>query len=140
MVGLSFDYGQRHTMELESAANVAKAMGLKKHVIAKIDLRVFGGSALTDDIDVPKGRSSDEMSEEIPVTYVPARNTIFLSFALAYAETQGATDIFIGVNALDFSGGNVMITATDGLGDVAINATGELVFNTAPRGYLTGRR
>ncbi|MCK5424649.1 MAG: 7-cyano-7-deazaguanine synthase QueC [Emcibacter sp.] len=104
VVGLSFDYGQRHTMELESAANVAKAMGLKKHVTAKIDLRVFGGSALTDDIDVPKGRSSDEMSEEIPVTYVPARNTIFLSFALAYAETQGATDIFIGVNALDFSG------------------------------------
>ncbi len=108
VVGLSFDYGQRHTLELESAARVAKKMGLKNHVTAKIDLRVFGGSALTDDIEVPKGRSSDEIAKkidgDIPVTYVPARNTIFLSFALAFAETQGASDIFIGVNALDFSG------------------------------------
>lgn len=112
VVGLSFDYGQRHTIELKAAARVAKVMGLTHHVTAKIDLRVFGGSALTDDIDVPKSRSGDEMSQkitndipgDIPVTYVPARNTIFLSFALAFAETQGASDIFIGVNALDFSG------------------------------------
>ncbi len=102
--GLSFDYGQRHTIELAAAARVAEMMAVKKHVTAKIDLRVFGGSALTADIDVPKGRSGDQMSEEIPVTYVPARNTIFLSFALAFAETQGVNDIFIGVNALDFSG------------------------------------
>ncbi len=104
VVGLSFDYGQRHTNELEAAARVATVMGLESHVTAKIDLRIFGGSALTDDIEVPKGRSSADMDKEIPVTYVPARNTIFLSFALAFAETQGASDIFIGVNALDFSG------------------------------------
>jgi len=108
VVGLSFDYGQRHTIELIAAARVAEVMGLTNHVTAKIDLRIFGGSALTDDIDVPKSRSGDEMSKnitsDIPVTYVPARNTIFLSFALAFAETQGASDIFIGVNALDFSG------------------------------------
>jgi len=102
--GLSFNYGQRHTAELDSAAQVAKTMGLKKHVVAEINLRAFGGSALTDDIPVPKGRNSAEMSEDIPVTYVPARNTIFLSYALAYAEVLGATDIFIGVNALDYSG------------------------------------
>lgn len=102
--GLSFDYGQRHTIELESAAQVAESMGLKKHVVAEINLRAFGGSALTDDIPVPKGRNSAEMSEDIPVTYVPARNTIFLSYALAYAEVLEATDIFIGVNALDYSG------------------------------------
>ncbi|WP_339864995.1 7-cyano-7-deazaguanine synthase QueC [Paremcibacter congregatus] len=102
--GLSFDYGQRHTIELDAAARVAETMGLAKHVTAKIDLRVFGGSALTADIDVPKGRDEDHMGDDIPVTYVPARNTIFLSFALAFAETQGANDIFIGVNALDFSG------------------------------------
>lgn len=108
VVGLSFDYGQRHTQELEAAVRVARKMGLKNHVTAKIDLRVFGGSALTDDIDVPKGQNSADIAAqtegEIPVTYVPARNTIFLSFALAYAETQGSSDIFIGVNALDFSG------------------------------------
>lgn len=108
VVGLSFDYGQRHTIELKAAARVAKVMGLTHHVTAKIDLRVFGGSALTDDIDVPKSRSGTEITNDIPgdipVTYVPARNTIFLSFALAFAETQGASDIFIGVNALDFSG------------------------------------
>ncbi len=104
VVGLSFDYGQRHTIELAAAVRVAKVMGLEKHVTVKIDLRVFGCSALTDNIEVPKGRSGAEMAEEIPVTYVPARNTIFLSFALAFAETRGASDIFIGVNALDFSG------------------------------------
>ena len=102
--GLSFDYGQRHTLELDAAKRVAETAGVKHHVVAKIDLRAFGGSALTDDIPVPKGRDEGEMSEDIPVTYVPARNTIFLSFALAFAEVQGAKDIFIGVNALDYSG------------------------------------
>ncbi|MBL4602452.1 MAG: 7-cyano-7-deazaguanine synthase QueC [Emcibacteraceae bacterium] len=102
--GLSFRYGQRGSYELDAAAAVAKAMHIKKHVIIDIDLRAFGGSALTADIDVPKGRTTDEMEDEIPVTYVPARNTIFLSFALAYAETLQSDDIFIGVNALDYSG------------------------------------
>lgn len=101
---LSFRYGQRHTVELESAQRVARALGAAQHVIADIDLRAFGGSALTDDIAVPKSRSLEEMSDSIPVTYVPARNTIFLSFALAWAETLGASDIYIGVNALDYSG------------------------------------
>ena len=101
---ISFRYGQRHVIELESAVAVAAALGAKGHVIADIDLRVFGGSALTADIAVPKGRSATEMGGGIPVTYVPARNTIFLSLALAYAEVLGASDIFIGVNALDYSG------------------------------------
>lgn len=101
---LSFFYGQRHSWELECARRVAAASGVKDHRIAQIDLRIFGGSALTADISVPKGRSLDQMSENIPVTYVPARNTIFLSFALAWAEVLGSSDIFIGVNALDYSG------------------------------------
>ncbi len=101
---LSFDYGQRHRVELLAAGRIAEQLGVKEHRIVKIDLRVFGRSALTDNIDVPKGRSKDEMSREIPVTYVPARNTIFLSFALAYAEVTRASDIFIGVNAIDYSG------------------------------------
>ena len=101
---LSFSYGQRHSIELEAAERVAKSMDVAEHKIANLDLRLFGGSALTDDIDVPKDRSQDEMEADIPVTYVPARNTIFLSFALAYAEVTGAKDIFIGVNALDYSG------------------------------------
>jgi 7-cyano-7-deazaguanine synthase len=101
---LSFRYGQRHKVELESAARVAEAMGVAEHVIADIDLRRFGGSALTGDIEVPKHRGLDEMSDGIPVTYVPARNTVFLSFALAWGEVLGAGDIFIGVNALDYSG------------------------------------
>ncbi len=101
---LSFRYGQRHVHELVAADAVARALGAVKHVIAQIDLREFGGSALTADIAVPKGRSSAEMGHGIPVTYVPARNTVFLSFALAWAETLGASDIFIGVNALDYSG------------------------------------
>lgn len=102
---LSFRYGQRHSVELQAARRVADAVGVAGHVVADIDLRVFGGSALTDDIDVPKHDSAAELTEgEIPSTYVPARNTIFLSFALAYAETVGASDIFIGVNALDYSG------------------------------------
>lgn len=101
---LSFSYGQRHKWELEAAARVAQAAGVAQHRIVAIDLRAFGGSALTDDICVPKGRALDELSHGIPVTYVPARNTIFLSFALAWAEVLEASDIFIGVNALDYSG------------------------------------
>ncbi len=101
---ISFRYGQRHSVELEAADHVVKHLGVTEHKTAELDLRLFGGSALTADIDVPKDRSDDDMSHDIPVTYVPARNTIFLSFALAYAEVIGAKDIFIGVNALDYSG------------------------------------
>lgn len=101
---LSFDYGQRHAIELEAARRVARSLGAREHKTAVIDLRIFGGSALTDNIEVPKGRGNEEMSAAIPVTYVPARNTIFLAFALAYAEVRGASDIFIGVNAIDYSG------------------------------------
>ena len=101
---LSFDYGQRHRVELEAAARVAQALGAARHVVARIDLRQIGHSALTDELAVPKGRSTQEMSDGIPLTYVPARNTIFLSFALAWAEVLEAPDIFIGVNALDYSG------------------------------------
>jgi len=102
---LSFRYGQRHTVELEAAARVADAYGVRRHVIADIDLRVFGGSALTDDaIGVPHHASVEELASDIPITYVPARNTIFLSFALAWAETLGAADVYLGVNALDYSG------------------------------------
>tara|TARA_B100000579_G_C22723028_1_gene800378 strand:- start:357 stop:1043 length:687 start_codon:yes stop_codon:yes gene_type:complete len=101
---LSFRYGQRHEFELNSAKAVSKSMGIEEHVILDIDLRAFGGSALTDDIEVPKDRDEADITNEIPVTYVPARNTIFLSFGLAYAETLEANDIFIGVNALDYSG------------------------------------
>jgi 7-cyano-7-deazaguanine synthase len=101
---LSFAYGQRHAWELKCAKRVAAALGAVEHRVAEIDLRAFGGSALTDAIAVPKGRGPEEMAEGIPVTYVPARNTIFLSFALAWAEVLGANDIFLGVNALDYSG------------------------------------
>ena len=101
---LSFRYGQRHAVELEAARKVAASQGVRNHVVVDIDLRVFGGSALTADLDVPKHDSVEELTDQIPITYVPARNTIFLSFALAYAETLGAVDIFIGVNALDYSG------------------------------------
>ena len=101
---LSFDYGQRHLTELTAARDVADALGATAHRIAKIDLRVFGHSALTADIAVPKGRDDASMGQGIPVTYVPARNTIFLSFALAWAEVLESSDIFIGVNALDYSG------------------------------------
>lgn len=101
---MTFRYGQRHDTEIGCAKRIAKASGVAEHVIVDIDLRVFGGSALTDDIAVPKGRSIDEMGDGIPVTYVPARNTIFLSFALAWAETLRCEDIFIGVNAVDYSG------------------------------------
>jgi 7-cyano-7-deazaguanine synthase len=101
---LSFDYGQRHLVELEAAARVAKSLGAVEHRIARIDLRMFGSSALTDDLAVPKNRPQADMERSIPVTYVPARNTIFLSFALAYAEVVHASHIFIGVNAVDYSG------------------------------------
>jgi 7-cyano-7-deazaguanine synthase len=101
---LSFSYGQRHSSELAAAAEIAKRADVARHVVADIDLRTFGGSALTSDIEVPKDRPVDDDSDEIPVTYVPARNTVFLSFALAFAEVSGADDIFIGVNALDYSG------------------------------------
>jgi len=101
---LTFDYGQRHRFELEAARRVAAALGAERHVLTRIGLDAFGGSALTADIAVPKARSLAEMSEGIPVTYVPARNTIFLSFALAWAEVLESADIFIGVNALDYSG------------------------------------
>jgi 7-cyano-7-deazaguanine synthase len=101
---LSFRYGQRHSIELESAARVADALGVNKHLILDIDLRSIGGSALTDRIEVPKHSSEQEIGSAIPITYVPARNTIFLSFALAWAEVIGAQDIFIGINAIDYSG------------------------------------
>jgi 7-cyano-7-deazaguanine synthase len=101
---LSFDYGQRHRCELDAARRVANSLGVANHVIASIDLRVFGGSALTADIDVPKSRNLNTISSEIPVTYVPARNTIFLSMALGWCEVLEAQDIFIGVNAVDYSG------------------------------------
>jgi 7-cyano-7-deazaguanine synthase len=101
---LSFAYGQRHAWELECARVVASSMGAKEHRTVTIDLRAFGGSALTAEIDVPKGRAPEQMSGEIPITYVPARNTIFLSFALAWAEVIGCSDIYLGVNALDYSG------------------------------------
>ena len=101
---LSFNYGQRHKFEIEAAKSVAKSIGAKNHINLTIDLRAFGGSALTDDIKVPKERDANQIADEIPITYVPARNTIFLSFALAFAETIKSNDIFIGVNALDYSG------------------------------------
>ena len=101
---MSFNYGQRHVVELDAARRIARRMGVARHVIVDIDLRQFGGSALTSDIEVPKDRTAAEIGKGIPMTYVPARNTIFLSFALAWAETLRATDIFIGVNALDYSG------------------------------------
>jgi 7-cyano-7-deazaguanine synthase len=101
---LTFHYGQRHAIEIEAARRVARACGVARHEIVEFDLRQFGKSALTDNIPVPKDRSPDAMGSEIPITYVPARNTIFLSFALAWAEVLDAVDIFVGVNALDYSG------------------------------------
>jgi 7-cyano-7-deazaguanine synthase len=104
LYALSVDYGQRHHFELEAARRVARSMDVVRHVILDVDLAQLGGSALTDVLEVPKDRPADAMSEGIPVTYVPARNTVFLSLALAYAETVGAADIFVGVNAVDYSG------------------------------------
>jgi 7-cyano-7-deazaguanine synthase len=103
-IALSFRYGQRHDAEITAAQSIARRARVLRHVVAEIDLRVFGASALTSDLAVPKGRSASEMSHGIPITYVPARNTIFLSYALALAEVSDASDIFLGVNALDYSG------------------------------------
>jgi 7-cyano-7-deazaguanine synthase len=101
---LTFRYGQRHEIEIDKARTIARSYSVSQHVVVDFDLRVFGGSALTGDLAVPKGRSADEMTTGIPVTYVPARNTIFLSFALAWAEVLGANHIFAGMNAIDYSG------------------------------------
>jgi 7-cyano-7-deazaguanine synthase len=101
---LSFEYGQRHRIELDAARKIASRFKVEQHIVVPIDLRAFGGSALTSDLAVPKDRSLDAMTRDIPITYVPARNTIFLSFALAWAEVLGSSDIFLGVNALDYSG------------------------------------
>jgi len=101
---LSFDYGQRHRCELEAAKNVVRSLGIKNHLIAPVDLSIFGGSALTDNLEVPKNRDPESMADGIPVTYVPARNTVFLSFALGWCEVLNAQDIFLGVNAVDYSG------------------------------------
>ncbi|MEM7476986.1 MAG: 7-cyano-7-deazaguanine synthase QueC [Planctomycetota bacterium] len=101
---ISFNYGQRHQFELQYAKELAKRAGVQEHVVFEIDLAQFGGSALTSNIDVPKHDSPEDIGSDIPVTYVPARNTVFLSLALAYAESKGAKDIFLGVNALDYSG------------------------------------
>jgi 7-cyano-7-deazaguanine synthase len=101
---MTFRYGQRHAIEIEAARRVARALGVRDHIVVDIDLRTFGGSALTSDTEVPKDRPLDEMSRGIPITYVPARNTIFLSYALAWSEVLGCSDIFIGVNAVDYSG------------------------------------
>jgi 7-cyano-7-deazaguanine synthase len=104
LFALSVDYGQRHRFELEGAAQVAKSLGVERHVVVSVGLDQFGGSALTDDISVPLDRDESEISQGIPVTYVPARNTVFLSLGLGYAEVVGAADLFIGVNAIDYSG------------------------------------
>ena len=104
LFALTFSYGQRHAWELEAAKRVAASIGVSEHRTVAFDLRSFGGSALTADIAVPKGRTTEEMSGNIPITYIPARNTIFLAFALAWAEVLGTSDVFLGVNALDYSG------------------------------------
>ncbi|HVX61149.1 MAG TPA: 7-cyano-7-deazaguanine synthase QueC [Pirellulales bacterium] len=104
LYALSVDYGQRHRFELEASRRVAQALGVKRHQVVKVELGQFAASALTSSLPVPKGRSAEAMSEGIPVTYVPARNTVFLSLALALAEASGAADLFIGVNAVDYSG------------------------------------
>lgn len=123
---LTFRYGQRHAVEIKAAGRVARDMGVAHHAIIDMDLGVFGGSALTADIAVPKGRDAEAMADGIPITYVPARNTVFLSFALAWAEVLGAFDIFIGVNALDYSGypdcRPEFITAFEGVANLATKA------------------
>lgn len=123
---LSFDYGQRHRFELEAAEKVAKSLGAVTHRVCHLDLRVFGGSALTDDIDVPKDRTDAAMASGVPITYVPARNTIFLSVALGWAEVLGAFDLFVGVNAVDYSGypdcRPEFVTAFEQLANVATKA------------------
>jgi 7-cyano-7-deazaguanine synthase len=123
---ISFDYGQRHRYELEAAARVCRARGVSRHIVVPIDLRAFGGSALTADIAVPKDRSAEELSAGIPCTYVPARNTVFLSLALAWSEVLGARDLFVGVNAVDYSGypdcRPEFIAAFEGLANLATKA------------------
>ena len=104
LFALSIDYGQRHRFELDAARRVAESLGVERHVVASVDLNQFGGSALTDQIDVPLDRDEQQIAHGIPITYVPARNTVFLSLALGYAEVVGAGDLFIGVNAIDYSG------------------------------------
>lgn len=126
LFALSIDYGQRHRFELEAAQRVAKSLGITKHIIASVGLNQFGGSALTDKIAVPLDRDDEEISQGIPITYVPARNTVFLALALGYAETVGAADLFIGVNALDYSGypdcRPEFITAFENLANLATKA------------------
>ena len=126
---LSFRYGQRHAREIEAARQVARSLGAIEHRIVEIDLRVFGGSALTAEIEVPKQRSETEMGTGVPITYVPARNTIFLSYALAWAEVLGAQDIYLGVNAIDYSGypdcRPEFICAFENLANVATRAGSE---------------
>jgi 7-cyano-7-deazaguanine synthase len=104
LYALTVDYGQRHRLEIEASRRVAESLGCERHVVAAVDLRQFGGSALTANIEVPRNRSDAEMASGIPVTYVPARNTVFLALALGYAEVVGAADLFVGVNAVDYSG------------------------------------
>jgi 7-cyano-7-deazaguanine synthase len=140
---LSFRYGQRHAVELASAARVADAMQLASHRVIDIDLRAFGGSALTADLDVPKARTESEMGTGIPITYVPARNTIFLSYALGFAEVLGASDIYVGVNALDYSGypdcRPEFISAFEELANLAtrIGVEGTRISIRAPLQHLT---
>jgi 7-cyano-7-deazaguanine synthase len=126
LFALSLDYGQRHRFELEAARRVAEWLGVKRHVVLGVDLKQLGGSALTAAIEVPKGRSAADMQAEIPITYVPARNTVFLALALGYAEVTGAADIFIGVNAVDYSGypdcRPEFIAAFQGLANLATKA------------------
>jgi 7-cyano-7-deazaguanine synthase len=123
---LSIAYGQRHTVELDAARRVARALGAFEHRIIEVDLRAVGGSALTADVDVPKDRPADEMAQGIPVTYVPARNTVFLALALGYAEVVNSFDIYIGVNAIDYSGypdcRPEFVTAFEGLANLATKA------------------
>lgn len=126
---LSFNYGQRHALELKAAKRVAEALGAKEHLVVDLGLGKIGGSALTEGVEVPKARNEDKMKEEIPVTYVPARNTVFLSCALAWAEVVGASDIFIGVNAIDYSGypdcRPAYIRAFENMANLALKATVE---------------
>lgn len=140
---LSFRYGQRHAVEIASAARVADALQLASHHVVDIDLRAFGGSALTADLDVPKGRSEREISDGIPITYVPARNTIFLAYALGFAEVHGAADIYVGVNALDYSGypdcRPEFISAFESLANLAtrVGVEGTRISIRAPLQHLT---
>src|SRR5437762_1087380 len=142
LYSLSFDYGQRHRYELEAAARVAKAFGVAEHRVIRIDLRQFGNSALTDDIAVPKDRDESTMAEEIPLTYVPARNTIFLSYALAWAEVLAVRTVFVGVNANDYSGypdcRPEFIAAFEAMANLATKMTVEAGKSSEVRGQSLG--